>query len=91
MGMLNVQIDEEVVEQQFQVEMKKRLDQLEHRAFLWDMKELCRQTNMSEPFIKDQFFYDPRFPKFRVGRKWVIPAKAAEEFLLQWLLEQREN
>ncbi|MGG3452326.1 group-specific protein [Domibacillus aminovorans] len=86
--MLSVEIDQSVVERQFQTELKKRLKELERRCFLWDMKELCRQTNMSESFIKDQFFYDERFPKIKVGRKWVIPAEAAEEFLLQWLAEQ---
>lgn len=59
-----------------------------HRHTFWDMKELCHQTNMSENFIKDQFFYDEEFPKRRVGRKWLMPAKETEAFLLAWLKEQ---
>lgn len=86
--MLSVQVDQQSIEQQFHVELKKHLNEIQNRTVFWDMKELCRQTCMSEPFIKEQFFFDPRFPKFRVGRKWVFPAKEAENFLIQWLREQ---
>jgi phage pi2 protein 07 len=86
--LLNVQIDEKYIEQQFREELQKRLDEITNRTVFWDMKELCRQTCMSEPFIKEHFFFDPRFPKFRVGRKWLFPAKETEEFLIKWLSEQ---
>lgn len=86
--MINVQVNKNVIEQVFLEEVKKRLDQLENQQVFWDMKTLCKVTCMSEPFIKDQFFYDPRFPKFRVGKKWLFPVKECEEFLLMWLKEQ---
>ena len=85
--MLSVQVDEQVIEQRFSEELKKRLDQLENQLVFWDMKTLCKVTCMSDNFIKDQFFYDPRFPKFRIGKKWLFPAKEAESFLLKWLRE----
>ncbi|WP_338754894.1 group-specific protein [Bacillus sp. FJAT-52991] len=83
-----MQIDKHEIEHQFKEEMKKRLDEIENRTVFWDMKELRRQTCMSEPFIKEHFFFDPRFQKFRVGRKWLFPARQTEEFLLTWLHEQ---
>lgn len=86
--MLNVQVDEKAIEQQFFDEIRKHLNELSHRTVFWDMKELCRQTCMSEPFIKEQFFFDPRFPKRRAGRKWLFPAKETEDFLKTWLNEQ---
>jgi hypothetical protein len=52
------------------------------------MKELCRQTCMSENNIKEKFFYDPRFQKYKVGGKWLFPAKETEHFLLTWINEQ---
>ncbi|MFF2457597.1 group-specific protein [Peribacillus simplex] len=87
--MFHIEFDENKLELRVKDEMIKRLAEIEHRHTFWDMKELVRQTNMSENFIKDQFFYDNRFPKVRVGRKWVMPAKATEEFLLLWLSEQK--
>lgn len=87
-SLVNLQIDEQEVEKIFIQELKKRLDELQHRQTFWDLKELVRQTNMSDTFIKEKFFYDPRFPKYKVGNKWYFPAKEAEEFLLVWLREQ---
>jgi phage pi2 protein 07 len=86
--LIDVKIDEVEVEKIFLEEVKKRLDQLQNRQTFWDMKELLRQTNMSEPFIKEKFFFDPRFPKYKVGAKWLFPAKECEDFLLTWLREQ---
>ena len=86
--MLSVQIDQKQIEQQFHEEMQKRLNEIQGRTVFWDMRELCRQTCMSEPFVKEQFFFDARFPKYKVGRKWLFPAKRCEEFLLKWLSEQ---
>lgn len=88
--MITIDVDKAQLETVIRKELRKKLNELEHRHTFWDMKELCKQTCMSEPFIKQQFFYDPRFPKYRVGRKWLFPAKAAEEFLLEWLQDQKE-
>lgn len=86
--MLDIHIDEKVIEQRFLEELKKRLDRIEQSRTLWDMKELCRQTSMSENSIKDKFFYDERFPKHKIGGKWYFPARKTEEFLLMWIREQ---
>lgn len=89
--MFTVQLDEREIEQRFLEELRKRLDTVEQRFTFWDFKELCRQTHMSENNIKEKFFYDPRFPKRKVGAKWLFPAKETEEFLLMWIKEQPEN
>lgn len=89
--LVEIILDEKHIEERFMEEVKKRLDQLERQQVFWDMKTLCKVTCMSENFIKEQFFYDPRFPKFRVGKKWLMPAKETEEFLLKWLKEQPRN
>jgi hypothetical protein len=89
--MLKVQIDEHQLDERFQEELKKRLDKLERQQVFWDMKTLCKVTCMSENFIKEQFFYHEKFPKFRVGKKWLIPAKEAEAFLLSWLRQHPKN
>ncbi|GLY09567.1 hypothetical protein [Pseudobacillus badius] len=86
--MFSIQVDEQEIEERFLCEMRKRLEQIEKRHVFWDMKELCRQTNMSEPSIKEKFFYDPRFPKHKIGGKWYFPAEECEKFLLTWIKEQ---
>ncbi|MDQ0412679.1 hypothetical protein [Mesobacillus stamsii] len=89
--MLSIQLDEKAIEEQFLLEMKKKLEQIERRHTFWDMKELTRQTNMGENSIKEKFFYDPRFPKHKIGGKWYFPAAECEAFLLQWIKEQPNN
>jgi hypothetical protein len=86
--MLKVEIDEKVIERLFLDELKKRLDQIEQRRTFWDTNELKRQTCMSWNTIQDKFFYDPRFPKYKIGGKWMFPAAECEEFLLKWIKEQ---
>lgn len=85
---LSIQIDEAAVRE----EVRKRVEELVREAdaelVFWDAKELMRRTCMSWNFIQQQFFFDPRFPKRKVGNKWYFPAKETREFLLQWLSEQ---
>ena len=83
--MFSVSLDESQLESIVREELSKKLKQIEHRHTFWDMEELINQTNMSLPFIKEQFFYHENFPKFKIGRKWLFPAKETEEFLLNWL------
>jgi hypothetical protein len=86
--MFTIQLDQAEIEDLFLEELKKRLDEIQHQYTFWDMKTLCEQTKMSENNIKEKFFYDSRFPKYKVGGKWLMPAKEAKQFLLQWLKEQ---
>ncbi|ENL4423606.1 hypothetical protein [Bacillus cereus] len=86
--MLDIKIDEQKIEELFLEELRKRLDNIEQRKMFWDMKELCRQTSMSGSPIREYFFYDERFPKFKIGGKWYFPALEAEKFLLMWIKEQ---
>lgn len=89
--MLSLQLDEKAIENVFLEELKKRLDRLENKLTFWSMKELCKQTCLSEPTVKEKFFYDERFPKFKVGSKWLFPAAECEKFLLMWIKEQPNN
>ncbi|MDR4982722.1 hypothetical protein RGU74_03265 [Bacillus cereus] len=86
--MLDIKIDEQKIEELFLEELRKRLDNIEQRKTFWDMKELCRQTSMSGSSIREYFFYDERFPKFKIGGKWYFPALEAENFLFMWIKEQ---
>ena len=88
--MIQIQLDEKQIEEEFRKELRTRLDRLEAEEVFWDMKDLRSKTRMSVDTIKNNFFYDNRFPKRLIGGKWYFPAKEAREFLLQWLKEQAE-
>jgi phage pi2 protein 07 len=89
--MIEIKIDQSFIEKIFLDELKIRLDKIEYRYTFWDMKTLMKQTNMSENSIKEKFFYDPRFPKYRLGGKWYFPAAECEKFLLTWIREQPQK
>jgi len=89
--MLTMEIDNKMVEQVFKEELQKRLDQLEERVTLWDMNELLRQTNMSVNTIKEHFFYNEDFPKYKVGIKWYFPADECTAYILNWIKGQPQS
>lgn len=88
--MLNVQIDEAQVYSMCRDEIAKRVRDMDVELVYWDTAELKKRTCMSWNFIQEQFFFDPRFPKRKVGTKWFFPAREAREFLEQWLREQAD-
>lgn len=88
--MLQIQLNEKQIEETFKKELNNRLKELEAEEVFWDMNDLQKKTKMSVNTMKDHFFYDERFPKYQVGRKWYFPAKETREFLLMWLKEQAE-
>jgi len=89
--MLEVKLDQNYIEETFKRELRKRLDQIQSETLFWDMKDLQKNTRMSVNTIKDTFFYDPRFPKYKVGQKWYFPAEETKKFLLSWIKEQEVN
>jgi len=89
--MIQIQIDENIAEEMFLQEIKKRVNSIQAKLSYWDLNELSRQTCMSIGSIKEKFFFDPRFPKYKVGGKWYMPAAECEAFLLQWIKEQPRN
>lgn len=83
--MIVVNIDEAKFDELAREELRKRLNELEHRFTFWDSQELRRQTCMSWNTIQDTFFHDENFKKVKVGGKWYFPAKETEEYLIAWL------
>ncbi|GEK30298.1 hypothetical protein KZO01_06070 [Kurthia zopfii] len=89
--MLNVQIDSEQLEHDYKVALNKAISEITFQKTFWDFKELMNQTCMSKSFILEKFFYEPDFPKYKVGQKWLMPAVETQEFLKNWLKKQSQN
>jgi len=86
--MLQIQIDQNEVRQLYMQKLDEKIKQVDAEKTFWDTAELKRQTGFSWNFIQEQFFFDPRFQKHKVGNKWLFPAQKTKDFLLQWLSEQ---
>ncbi len=87
--MLNIQIDETVVKELCVEEIRKKMKEYDAELAFWDTKELKKRVCMSWNTIQDQFFFDPRFPKFKVGQKWYFPAKQTQKVLIR--MGRRKN
>lgn len=88
MGIVSLQINESAVQEQIRQRIGELVKEVDAEMVFWDRKELMRRTCMSWNFIQEQFFFDPRFPKFKIGSKWYFPAREAREFLVTWISEK---
>ena len=70
--------------------IEKLLDELDNEYVFWDTAELKKRTCMSWNSIQDTFFFDDRFPKYKIGGKWYYPVKETRSFLEKWLSEQNK-
>lgn len=91
MAMVDIQIDQSEVRQLYLQKLEEKIKQIDAELVYWDTAELKRRTGLSWNTIQEQFFFDQRFKKYKVGAKWVFPAQATKEFLLQWLSEQPQR
>ncbi|WP_138225685.1 group-specific protein [Paenibacillus algicola] len=87
--MLTINIDENEVKKMCRERVEELVKEVDSEYVFWDSTELKKRTCMSWNTIQDNFFFDPRFPKVKVGGKWYFPVKETRDFLKTWLLEQR--
>lgn len=88
--MLAIQLDEAEVRQLCLQKIEERINEIDLDMVYWDAKELRRRTSMSWNSIQINFFYDPNFPKFKIGQKWYFPAREARHFLENWIRKQKQ-
>ena len=86
--MISVKVDDREVKQVLREEVQARIKEADMNLVFWDRDELERRTCMSWNSMQEKFFFDPRFPKHKVGGKWYFPAEKTKAFLLDWLEEQ---
>lgn len=86
--LLTVNIDEFEIRQLAKERIAELVKESDVELIFWDTAELKKRTCLSWNTIQEQFFFDPRFPKHKIGSKWLFPAKATREFLIKWLAEQ---
>lgn len=83
--MIEVTLDENEIREMYEKRLEEHLNKLDNEVLFWDTKELEKQTSLCINTIKNEFFYNPDFPKHKVGNKWLFPAKETKQFLLNWI------
>ncbi|WP_036643441.1 group-specific protein [Paenibacillus sp. FSL R5-808] len=86
--MLTINIDESEVKKLCRERVEEIVKEVDAEYIFWDSTELKKRTCMSWNTIQDNFFFDPRFQKAKIGGKWYFPVQETRSFLKSWLLEQ---
>jgi hypothetical protein len=86
--MISVIVDEAEVRKLCLQKISELLKEFDVEFLFWDSAELKKRTCMSWNMIQDTFFFDPRFIKRKIGKKWYYPVRETRAFLEQWLYEQ---
>lgn len=82
---VNVEVDQHEVREMLREKIKQAVKEADVDCVFWDSKELEKRTCMSWGTIQNTFFYEPEFPKRKVGGKWYYPARETRNFLEKWL------
>ncbi|MEW5569761.1 group-specific protein [Rossellomorea marisflavi] len=83
--MIEVKLDEKEVRTLCLEKIEEHIKKVDSEMLFWDTKELVKRTCMSLSTIQREFFYEPDFPKRKVGGKWYFPVQQTKDFLLKWI------
>jgi len=89
--MIQIQVDEVMLKEMYLNAIAEKVEELNEELVFWDSKELRRRTSLSWNTIQVTFFHEKKFPKAKIGGKWLFPAKETEEFLIKWLDAKRSD
>nr|WP_244499306.1 group-specific protein [Terribacillus halophilus] len=87
--LFEIKVNEEELKELYLKILREHIEKIEQETTFWDSKDLRKNVRLSWNTIQDQFFFDERFPKIRVGKKWLFHAAKTREFLDEWFEEQR--
>lgn len=83
-SIINISLNEEGLKKMYITEVRKHLENIEMDTILMDSKQLCKMLNLSWPTIEKLFLSDPKFPKIRVGKKWIFNRKEVQTYIDCW-------
>ncbi|MGE7613481.1 group-specific protein [Paenibacillus sp. NPDC101420] len=86
---VNVKVDKDEMLRLCREQIATSVKEFDSEFVFWDSAELKKRTCMSWSTIQETFFFDPRFPKRKVGGKWYYPVRESRQFLEIWLEEYK--
>ncbi|MEK4014872.1 helix-turn-helix domain-containing protein [Peribacillus sp. NPDC096447] len=89
--MISFEIDQELLKELYLQKVEEHLQEIEMEVFFMDSKQLATYLNMSWNTIVSHLLYDEKFPKVRLGSKWLFNRKEVQEFMEKYYLEVRNN
>ncbi|KON68853.1 hypothetical protein AKG34_08645 [Peribacillus butanolivorans] len=89
--MISFEIDQELLKELYLQKVEEHLQEIEMEVFFMDSKQLATYLNMSWNTIVSHLLYDEKFPKVRLGSKWLFNRKEVQEFMKKYYVEVRNN
>jgi excisionase family DNA binding protein len=89
--MINFEIDQELLKELYLRKVEEHLQEIEMEVFFMDSKQLATYLNMSWNTIVSHLLYDEKFPKVRLGSKWLFNRIEVQEFMKKYYVEVRNN
>ncbi|MEK4067586.1 helix-turn-helix domain-containing protein [Peribacillus sp. FSL R5-0717] len=89
-NIIQFSLNEEGLKELYLTEVHKHLEKIEMDTILMDSKQLCQMLSLSWPTIEKLFLSDHRFPKIRVGKKWVFNRREVQVYINLWTDEIRQ-
>lgn len=89
--MIEIKVDEKELQNLYEAEIKKRLDQVEFQSLLMDSKQLCKMLSLSWPTVQRLFLSDPNFPSIRIGAKWLFNRNEVQDYINRWSITVRNK
>ncbi|MBT2288004.1 group-specific protein [Paenibacillus albidus] len=86
---LSIEVDKKEMLRLCREQISEKVREFDSEFVFWDSAELRKRTCMSWSTIQETFFFDPRFPKRKVGGKWYYPVRETRQFLENWLDEHQ--
>lgn len=81
-------INEDLMREMMQQAVQEQAEKIAQEKIFWTVQDLQDYTNMHIKTMKEHFFYDPDFPKFKIGATWRFPAAKVKVYLDTWSQEQ---
>lgn len=84
-------INEDLMREMMQQAVQEQAGKIAQEKIFWTVKELEEYANLCIDTMKKEFFYDPDFPKFKIGATWRFPVKKVKEYLDEWSTKEIEK
>ena len=81
-------INEDLMREMMQQAVQEQAEKIAQEKIFWTVKELEEYANLCIDTMKKEFFYDPDFPKSKIGATWRFPATKVTAYLDTWSQEQ---
>lgn len=89
--MIEIQINHDELKEMYLQKVDEHIKKIEQEVFFFDSKQLQKFVNMSWNSTVEHLLSDPKFPKIRLGHKWLFPRREVEVYMQKYYEAVRDS